>query len=151
MTEGYLLWTTITNHVILHNSSSPFLSFTTLPFLLADRRRKEVDLDPGVYTEVDQSQFQMCQWNRCCLLSVTAWVQQPKSSSQNHLCSPSGNCSSHAPEMPKALSAHIHYIHIRFICIIPIIVQNHAYSPLWFNWPSPKPLSSCNIFYNAFY
>ena len=49
MTNSSLCWTTMTKHVVFCSKLSPFLSFTTLPFLLADQYRKRLSWIP-VYT-----------------------------------------------------------------------------------------------------
>lgn len=84
----------------------------------------EVVVDPGACTQVDQSQFQTCQWKQCRQLPVTAWAEQPHSSSRLYLCVlPSGNRLSHAPGMlHQPPSAHIyHYFYITIIIMIIII------------------------------
>lgn len=146
-----------TERVIFHHNSSCFVSFTALPFFCGWSVQQDDDLDPGVYTQVDQSQFQMCQWNWCCQLPVTAWVEQPQSSSQNHCCLLSGNRSSHMPEtLCQSLSAHIHYVYyVIIISIITIVRQSHAQSPVWHNWPLDKScahfMSCCTMYHVTLY
>lgn len=104
-------------------TSFPFLACTALVWL--DRWGGwEVVVDPGACTQVDQSQFQTCQWKQCRQLPVTAWAEQPHSSSRLYLCVlPSGNRLSHAPGMlHQPPSAHIyHYFYITIIIMIIII------------------------------
>ena len=117
-------------HAVIHYNWSPFLSFYYFALSSSWSVQQEVDADPGVHSQVGQSQFQMCQWLRCCQLPVTAWVERPRSLSQNHLCLLSGNRSSRTLEMLcQALSAHIY--HCDYYIVIVIITQIHVLA-IWF-------------------